>query len=251
MSNTNFKLVEYFNENDANTIINEAVEKLMNCITDEANAKINVLKVQNIELQECIKKQSEELKKYMKRECDLKERERNINNLEKNFATKKLKDITSDITEIIYGITYKTIKQSKCNLCDENRIITLKDANNNEYKVKCKCNKSVTVWYPIKKNLMKLCIKKHRYEKDIDMKFYYFLEDDSEDNDTYAFYYTHKTDKPLEKLPDNLSELDNIPYNDLVFTTKELAQECCDYFNRNIDKEVLNQFELESNKGEQ
>lgn len=230
---TDFNFYDYFEPSEVDEIIGEASYKLMEHIKTDVNNRLQRVDKENSMLREEIESLKSELQNYKAKESELARRERD---LEQDFMKKKWSELSDSLTMTVWGFSYVSKQKPKCNCCNDNRKIIFTDANNNEYKVNCKCNQSVTIRVPKEHKLIKMHIHKDRY-KELYTECYYF--DAEENRDDYICVRTSK--QPLTELPENLSTLD--PWR-LAFATKELAQEYCDWCNSNnedIDEEMLKQ----------
>lgn len=233
----NFNYYDYFDPSEADEIIAEASNKLMNHLKTEVSNKLEQVIKENEELKRENNKLKNNLYEYQNKINEYYARERT---LEQDFMKKKWSELSDKLTMTVWVISYESRRKPKCNCCNDNRKIIFTDANNNEYEVSCKCNQSVTIRVPKEHKLTKMYIHKDRY-KELYTECYYFDVENPERDD---YTCVRKGREPITELPEDLSTLDTWQ---LSFATRELAQIYCDWKNSNnkdIDEEMLKQIRI-------
>lgn len=227
---------DYFGDySDFEAQVEQFKDSLRDSVKDEVKKKIEKLETRNRELEEKQKNLSNLEKEYTRKLKELKyEKENEIKNVKNEIYNSTIREIVDRIfkCENLYEIDYKKVKKPKCNLCDENRIIIVKDIFGRNHEVKCCCDEDnrkyfyrksdtqISIWKNKDSSIINLCVKTYK-------SFY-----DSYEREIIIDYATKDKDKDrnfiLEKFDEN-----NLPenYRNAYFTNEKEAQKYVDYLN--------------------
>lgn len=226
----------YDNYNEFDAQIEEFKQSLIKSVKEEHQKEIAKLREENAKLQE-VKRNWNTLENELKtkiRELE-RQKEQNTDIVRREFYNDKLKDFLEKAFEArtLYRVTTDTFKSEKCDLCDSNRNILLKDGLGREYKVRCECNTTKTKYIVEKANL-DLYIQKGGGRDN----FWMALRQSSDYSNTNIFGFGDAEIKTEGVMLDKF-DIDNLPkiiyYT--YFTNKEEAQKYADYLNEKSQEE--------------
>ena len=197
-------------------------EQLKKEVKQEIQDKIATLEKENAELQDVKKNYNKMKQEYKSKVNEIeKEKQHILDNAKREIYNATLKDLfdNCDYFQKLYKVEYKTEEREKCNMCDENRKLTIKDCYGRKHEVYCKCNNKRKIYYSEENLDTYIYIQK---EKERDNFKFEFRSESSYD-------YGHKINKDnvLEKF-----DRDKVKsYYNTYFTTLEEAQKYADYLN--------------------
>ncbi|MCK9470173.1 MAG: hypothetical protein M0Q88_00275 [Bacilli bacterium] len=227
----------YDNYNEFDAQIEKFKQSLIKSVKEEHQKEIAKLREENAKLQE-VKRNWNTLENELKtkiRELET-QKKQNINIVRSDFYDDKLKDFLEKAFEArtLYQVNDKEVKSKKCDLCDSNRNIILKDDSGREYKVKCKCTITKTKYIAEKANLNLYIQKSER-----DNNFWMALrKEDSDFSSTNIFGFGDAEIKTKGIILDKF-DIDNLPKSIYYtyFTNKGEAQKYADYLNEKSQEE--------------
>ena len=226
----------------------EQIEKfklsLIKGIKEEHQHEMERLKKENKELQE-IKNNWNKLEREYKnkiRQVEL-EKEDFIKNVRREMYQDKLKEFLEkafDEARKLYEVTNVSLRKDKCDICDSDRNVIVKDALGREYKVGCKCKENDFV-YTAKETKTKLYIQKTSGENN----FWVGLCVDKVDrySETILFGFgDYKENNAKGRIYDKF-DITNPPKASYYayFTSKEEAEKYAEYLNEKRRKERKNE----------
>jgi len=225
----------------------EQIEKfklsLIKGIKEEHQHEMERLKKENKELQE-IKNNWNKLEREYKnkiRQVEL-EKEDFIKNVRREMYQDKLKEFLEkafDEARKLYEVTNVSLRKDKCDICDSDRNVIVKDALGREYKVGCKCKENDFV-YMAKETKTKLYIQKTSGKND----FWVGLSVDKEDrySETTLFGFGDYKENANSSIYDKF-DITNPPKASYYayFTSKEEAEKYAEYLNEKRRKERKNE----------
>lgn len=202
--------------------ITDLKEQLKKEVKQEIQDKIKTLEKENAELKD-VKENWEEIKREYENKINQIEREKQdvLDNAKTRIYNATLKELFDNCEYFskIYKVDTKYIPQEKCNKCDEDRKLTIKDCYEREHKVSCKCSVSKCIYVATENTATQIYVQKEAKRDD----FAFSIREDSE------YVYGRKINKEdvLEKF-----DKDKVKgYCNTYFTTLEEAQKYADYLN--------------------
>lgn len=230
----------YDNYNEFDRYIKEFKDTLKVGLKKEIKDELEKLKKENAELQE-IKTNWNALEREYKNKIKEVEREKEsvIKNAKREFYQDKLKDFLEKAFEAreLYEVVVSAKYLDKCDMCDSNRKIYIRDVFDREHKVNCKCTSTYNC-YSVKKEELQLYIQKYPNRDD----FYIALQvwDTHSTYTTKLFGFGDRIFKEdNNETIYNKFEIDNPPksIHRAHFTNKDEAQKYADYLNEKETKE--------------
>lgn len=191
-------------------------------VKQEIQEKIATLEKENAELKD-VKEGWEKIRQEYKNKINENEREKQciLDNAKREIYNATLKDLFDNCEYFskIYKVDTKYTSQEKCNKCDEERKLTVKDCYEREHKVNCKCSASKCKYVAIENTTTQIYVQKEA-QRDY---FTFSVREDSE------YVYGRKMNKEyvLEKFHKDKVK----SYYNTYFTTLEEAQKYADYLN--------------------
>lgn len=208
---------EYFD-----STIADLKEQLKKEVKQEIQDKITVLEKENAELKQ-VKENWAKIKQEYESKINEIEREKQyiLNNAKREIYNTTLKDLfdNCDYFQKLYKVDYKTEEREKCNMCDENRKLTIKDCYGRKHEVYCKCSNKRKVYYS-EENLDTCIYIQKKKERD---NFRFEFRSNS------SWDYGHKISK--EDILEKFDKEKVKGYYNTYFTTLEEAQKYADYLN--------------------
>lgn len=226
----------YDNYNEFDAQIEEFKQSLIKSVKEEHQKEIAKLREENAKLQE-VKRNWNTLEIELKnkiRELEI-QKEQNINIVRQEFYNDKLKDFLEKAFEArnLYEVNSRSLENEKCNICDSNRQILLKDNLGREYKVRCQCAIKEIKYITEKANL-NLYIQKDSGRD----TFWMALRESTDYSNTNIFGFGDAKINTYGSILDKF-DIDNPPkdrYN-TYFTSQEEAQKYADYLNEKRQEE--------------
>lgn len=207
-------LDDYYEPSDFNIAMEEFKQSIIDNVRKELKEKVEKLEHENAELQE-VKRNWNELKK--EHDDALYELKRKTENVERELARKKAKDLLSKLALIGYMPSIEYHERPKCDKCDEKRKIHFISPMGRKMVEDCDCAKRICVYNPQKVKLQRFSV----YDEKIYSVYYKLNENE------YCDQYT--SHNVCSELPDDLSKLNR--YSN-VFLTEEDCQKYCDFLNK-------------------
>jgi len=141
-----------------------------------------------------------------------------------------LKELMGEFNETYWGIDYDSIEKPKCDLCDDKRMLRHTFPNGVVAGTSCKCAEKQTVYKPVEVQIAKIVMENYRHSP------YLYME--------YRGRYNEKGSENLrvesvrrENIYDSKPDFENIDrISRAIFTTRELAQEFCDWKNKRSEE---------------
>lgn len=225
---------DYFEEySEFDAQIEEFKESLRNQVKEEIKSKIDRLEKRNKELEEKQKNLATLEKEYKDKIRKLeRDKEEVLYEARKEYLSSTLQELTNKMFECqdLYEVSYESIEQPKCNYCDENRYLIIKDIFGRGHKVLCKCWGNIREYYARKADV-RICWFKRGDDRD---KLCFRVKSNRDScgwqNTTFE-YINGKVEQNniFKKFDEN-----NLPksYYGVCFTSKEEAQKYADYLNK-------------------
>lgn len=197
-------------------------EELKKELKQEIKDKIEKLEKENEELQE-IKRNWKEIKNDYERKIAQVETEKEeiLKNAKQEIYNATLKDLFDNCNffEKIYKVDDSYVERPKCNMCDEDRKLTVTDCYGREHKVDCKCKRSKYKYFAIENLETGIYVQKDSKENNFAFKI--------KDNSDCSYSTKIEKENVLEKFDkDKVKGIYNT-----YFTTIEEAQKYADYLN--------------------
>jgi hypothetical protein len=214
---------DYYNEpSEFDMMVDEFKESLIKSVKEEHQQAMNKLQKENAELR-VIKKDFESIKK------DYENKKRQLDSeyqtLKSNVRRERLKELMKDLEVEMWTVAYKSIKQEKCDKCDDNRrVYFTKPSGKQDYEM-CECNSSVHFYEPIPTILNTLIVRNGSGS------VYYEVKYDKSWGDTLT-YYTDSIDS--DKFVTNEEQFKDVWSTKAVFKDIDMAQKYCDYKNKDV-----------------
>lgn len=224
---------DYFEEySEFDAQIEEFKESLRNQVKEEIKSKIDRLEKRNKELEEKQKNLATLEKEYKDKIRKLeRDKEEALYEVKKEYLTFTLKELTDKMFECqdLYEVSFDYEGQPKCNYCDKDRHLIIKDIFGREHIVSCKCSK-----YIKKYNVLKADVRICWFKRDVGEKLCFRVKSNRDScgwqNTTFE-YINGKVEQNniFERFDKN-----NLPksYYGVCFTSKEEAQKYADYLNK-------------------
>lgn len=224
----------------------EQIEKfklsLIKGIKEEHQHEMERLKKENKELQE-IKNNWNKLEREYKnkiRQVEL-EKEDFIKNVRREMYQDKLKEFLEKAFEVrkLYEVTNVSLSKDKCDICDSDRNVIVKDVLGREYKVGCKCKENDFV-YMAKETKTKLYIQKTSGKNDFWVGLR--VEGGQIYSETILFGFGDYKKNANGRIYDKF-DITNPPKESYYayFTSKEEAEKYAEYLNEKRRKERKNE----------
>lgn len=197
-------------------------EQLKKEVKQEIQNKISTLEKENEELKNVKENWKKIKREYYEKEKELEDKK---NRLEYDFTYKKFSDLLDKFTNKVYGVESKWTKKKKCNICDDNRKITLKDCFGREHKVDCKCDEYDRSKCVEEKKIYISEISRDNYKKNLRM----FIKEYNDISDSFSTSVVNDDVIFLEKF--ELKQIKEKDYKKIYFYTQKEAQKYADYLN--------------------
>lgn len=214
---------EYYQEPSVtDIIIEEAKQKLEECIKDSVKKDIEYIKSENTRLKE-------ENQEYRDKEYSLRSRELVIKqkeqSLERDFLKNKFTKLLEPFIENkdIYVIEKISKLIPKCDKCDNDRKKKYTSEQGEDIYADCTCNKRKTYYQPIMKSVKTVNFYKDNKGIRLTPKF----EGDSYD---YTYFKIDFESDPISEFNEDIAN-DFIAYKD-YFIDEAICEKYCDYFNK-------------------
>lgn len=194
------------------------------------NSLLKVVKQEYIEEMEKLKKENEELqeikKNFEKIKSDYKEKERelklNESTIERRMRNARLSELMKDKEIIMYQASWKYMRVTKCNKCDDYRKVHFKSPSGKDATEECECAKRYTTYYPNEYIAYEIKLNSNKT-----ISVWYKLENYDKDE------YFEKDSKFAECVYDENMKYEDVNAYRTFFKSKEDCQKYCDWLNRN------------------
>lgn len=232
----------YYKPSEVEIVLEEYKAKMMEVLTTSTKYKLDEIAKENARLKSENEKLKENEQDVLKRERDVRWKENNLKTeVESEFYKAKLGDILERYTEefILWFADKKHHEKEKCNLCDDDRKITVSFPNGKTATTNCDCSEKTKKYEPAITELKVLKIEKRMdtgYSSD--RRFYIRREyTPSKKSNRYDEEYNEFS---IANVLD-LFELENVKAlrkdmhygSEFGFKTKEECQKYCDWLNKN------------------
>ena len=214
---------DFYNEgpSDYELLMNDLKETLKKSIKDEFIKEMDKLRAENKKLQD-VKENFERIKlDYAHKEQELKAKEQDI---ERSLARKKIMELATiaDMKPQIYYIDDATGFHTKCDKCDENRLIHFKSPSGRECTESCpNCGTSFRKYFVKPVDTLRISFPN---DPQIKRVVYYIRHDKWGESYTYNLQDIYRG--PVEEFDLQVNR------NHIAFESKELAQEICNRLNK-------------------